>query len=44
MAVGAQAVWPADAQADWARLPPELQSQIALAADWRGVEVQAARG
>ena len=40
LAVGAQAVWPASAQADWARLPPELQSQVAVAADWQAPQVR----
>ncbi len=35
LAVGAQAVWPADAQHDWARLPVELLAHIAVAPDWR---------
>ena len=35
LAVGGQAVWPASAQADWARLPVEVLTQVAVAADWR---------
>ena len=35
LAVGAQAVWPADAQHDWARLPVELLAHIAITPDWR---------
>ena len=35
LAVGAQAVWPADAQDDWARLPVELLAHIAITPDWR---------
>ncbi|QTD45533.1 L-glutamate gamma-semialdehyde dehydrogenase [Ottowia testudinis] len=35
LAVGAQAVWPADTQYDWARLPVELLAHIAITPDWR---------
>ena len=35
LAVGAQAVWPASAGADWARLPVGLLAHIAIAPDWR---------
>ncbi|MFD1711270.1 trifunctional transcriptional regulator/proline dehydrogenase/L-glutamate gamma-semialdehyde dehydrogenase [Ottowia flava] len=35
LAVGAQAVWPADAQADAAALPATLQAHITLLPDWR---------
>ena len=35
LAVDALAVWPAEAAADWARLPVELLTRIAIAPDWR---------
>jgi RHH-type proline utilization regulon transcriptional repressor/proline dehydrogenase/delta 1-pyrroline-5-carboxylate dehydrogenase len=35
LAVDALAVWPADAAPDWARLPVELLTRIAIAPDWR---------
>ncbi|MBP6726122.1 MAG: hypothetical protein KA132_02755, partial [Thauera sp.] len=43
LAVGAQALWPADAQYDWARLPVELLTHIAITPDWRapGVDFDA---
>ena len=36
LAVGADALWPVEAQADWARLPVTVLAHIAMAADWRG--------
>ena len=43
LAVGAQALWPADAQYDWAGLPVELLTHIAITPDWRapGVDFDA---
>ncbi|MBK6866591.1 MAG: trifunctional transcriptional regulator/proline dehydrogenase/L-glutamate gamma-semialdehyde dehydrogenase [Burkholderiales bacterium] len=35
LAVGADALWPVEAQADWARLPVTVLTHIAMAADWR---------
>ncbi len=35
LAVGADALWPVEAQADWARLPVTVLAHIAMAADWR---------
>lgn len=35
LVTGGQAVWPASAQHDWARLPVAVLSQVAVAADWR---------
>jgi RHH-type proline utilization regulon transcriptional repressor/proline dehydrogenase/delta 1-pyrroline-5-carboxylate dehydrogenase len=34
LAVGGRAVWPADAQALWARLPEVVQERVLLAQDW----------
>ncbi|MFT4195274.1 L-glutamate gamma-semialdehyde dehydrogenase, partial [Ottowia sp.] len=39
LTVGAQAVWPAEAESDWARLPLDVQTQVALASDWRSPQV-----
>ncbi len=38
LAVGGQAVWPASAAADWARLPVAVLAQVATVADWRDAE------
>ncbi len=38
LAVGAQAVWPASAQHDWARLPVEVLTQVAIVPDWRAAD------
>ena len=40
LAVGAQAVWPAEAGADWARLPALVLTQVAIAHDWRSPETE----
>jgi len=39
LAVGAQAVWPAEAKAEWARLPIDVLTHVAVAADWRAPQV-----
>ena len=35
LAVGGQALWPGQAQGDWARLPVEVLAQVPVVADWR---------
>ncbi len=39
LAVGGRAVWPADAQPLWQRLPEPAQERVALAQDWRVANV-----
>jgi len=36
LGVGCRAVWPADAQALWDRLPPPVRECVSLAQDWTG--------